>query len=773
MRFPVLLGLAQITAANVVPRQSSSTVDVGKSTLTADPADLDGACSLAIRTAATNTKFRPSLALNCLQSIPVDVNTDLTLLDQLTYHAETLSTLGYLKAPPAGYLIPGVDIMGAFDEMRKKLKDGKYANQYHFMEEVFNVYHAASESHFTWRPMILNAFTFSRGLNLVSVSQDGIELPKVYAEEDFMKSQGDGYKASPIVSIDGSPIEDVIARESFNVLAQDPDAKYNQLMQGHGIHSIGGEFWKNWHTAGVPDMHNVTFANSSTAVYVNSASYSGGVTGIQSAEDISKAYLLPTDSEGGMSAFELNASDDGSFASAISAMQLNSVSKRDIEPRDLFKPERLKPFVSHKLGMMYGYFLDKPDFTDVCVLAIPSFSSNGTSNFRTELEDTRRVAREFVSKCKAANRNRIVLDVSGNGGGNYAAGVELFRNFFPKAEHRQAYSFRVSPFMRYLATNMDDVEKTTFYQQDPREYKPSFDEFFKPSSDIKQDALTGHVLIEPSSIASNFGGDAIDTSKEPPFKADDVIILSDGHAGSTCAGIVSLFYREAGVRVVAFGGRPLERPMQGIGGTRGGFGYDEPMFRNLSDAFNAGGRARRPDPPSGVKRPPRWPLAVQSLFNWRTNWNNEFAVGAAADAVPLHFSYEAAHCRRFYRAENVVDHKTTWADAAAVAWKGAKCVKGSTVNGDATIGQGGMDGAPAFSEDVRSRQRYVGLGAVNNGVAATGQLPPQGGRKAGSGPGGGGGGGGGDSKKDAADGLRASVFTVGGVAALAAALLVV
>lgn len=159
MRISVLVGLAQITAANVVPRQSSSTVDVGKSTLTADPADLDDACSIAIRTAGTNSRIRPSLALNCLQSIPVDVETDLTLLDQLTYHAETLSTLGYLKAPPAGYLIPGVDIMGAFDEMRTKLKDGKYANQYHFMEEVFNVVSIPSTMLPIYRvSVILNAY---------------------------------------------------------------------------------------------------------------------------------------------------------------------------------------------------------------------------------------------------------------------------------------------------------------------------------------------------------------------------------------------------------------------------------------------------------------------------------------------------------------------------------------------------------------------------------------------------------------------------------------
>ncbi|TLD11941.1 hypothetical protein PspLS_11298 [Pyricularia sp. CBS 133598] len=767
MRIFFLLGLAQLTTANVLPRQSA-TVEVGRSALTGNPDNLEEACSIVAEAAASAKTFPPSLALDCLQSIPVEVDADLELLDQLTLQVETLSTLDYLKAPPAGYLIPGVDIMGAFDEMRRKLKDRKYANQYHFFEELVGVYQAASEGHFSWRPNLLWPFELKRSadLRLVTISKDGLELPKVYTQRDLVKGRRENYDPSEIASIDGVPIQDLLAREAFFTTAQDPDAKYNMLMESSGVHDSAGQFYlPSRRAAGLPDSHNVTFANSSTVVFRNTATLRGLPTGIESTADLIRFYLLPSSSSSSASkALVLSAShsQQPSFAEALRRAERNptseehgSLSRRSIRARDSFLPHELGPFVSHKMGMMHGYLLDR----DACVLAVPSFSGNGTDDtVLDELNEMERVLRAFVATCKAQRRDKLVLDLSGNGGGTYVAGVVLFRFLAPAAEYKQAYSFRASPFMRYLAANMNDQERRNFYTQPPSEFKPSFAEYLQPTPDVKQGPVTSHVVIDP------FRPGTSDSSPSPPFNPDNMIVVTDGLPASTAAGVVGLLSREAGVRVVAFGGRPQEGPMQGAGRTRGGFVYSEEMFHNLSSNWGS-----RPDPPRGVAKLPTWPMAVQGYSDWKTNWNNEFAVGAARDAVPLQFSYEAAHCRRFYTAENFMDQKTVWADAAAVAWKGAKCVRGSTVNGDGTIGKGGLDGAPGYSDSLRSNQRYVGVGAVNDGVAASGQLPPQGNRKAGTSPGGGNGGGDSgykDEKKDAADGLRVSGLLIAAVAIL-------
>ncbi len=58
-----------------------------------------------------------------------------SLLPYISYQ----STLGYLKNPPKGYLIPGVDVIGGFQEMRQKLMNGGYTNQYEFVEDIANI----------------------------------------------------------------------------------------------------------------------------------------------------------------------------------------------------------------------------------------------------------------------------------------------------------------------------------------------------------------------------------------------------------------------------------------------------------------------------------------------------------------------------------------------------------------------------------------------------------------------------------------------------------
>jgi hypothetical protein len=49
------------------------------------------------------------------------------------------STLGYLKNPPKGYLLPGVDVISGFIQMRQKLRNGGYKSQYEFTSDISGV----------------------------------------------------------------------------------------------------------------------------------------------------------------------------------------------------------------------------------------------------------------------------------------------------------------------------------------------------------------------------------------------------------------------------------------------------------------------------------------------------------------------------------------------------------------------------------------------------------------------------------------------------------
>jgi hypothetical protein len=90
------------------------------------------------------------------------------------------STLSWLKGPPSNYPLPPVDILGGIQKIRSAASSGKYSNQYDFELDTTNLINSAFDGHFSFRPFLPGAFEFATRLPLVSISDDGQALPKVY-----------------------------------------------------------------------------------------------------------------------------------------------------------------------------------------------------------------------------------------------------------------------------------------------------------------------------------------------------------------------------------------------------------------------------------------------------------------------------------------------------------------------------------------------------------------------------------------------------------------
>lgn len=90
------------------------------------------------------------------------------------------STLAWLKNPPAGYDLPPVDLVGGLDQIAKKAASGVYHGEYDFELDIYNLVTSAGDGHFTYLPFLIGKFAFFREVSLVSVSLDGVSLPKVY-----------------------------------------------------------------------------------------------------------------------------------------------------------------------------------------------------------------------------------------------------------------------------------------------------------------------------------------------------------------------------------------------------------------------------------------------------------------------------------------------------------------------------------------------------------------------------------------------------------------
>jgi hypothetical protein len=62
------------------------------------------------------------------------------------------------------------------------IKSGKYANEHAFQADLFRTVNLVHDGHFRFAPDLLSkAVSFGRPFPVVSVSKDGIEVPKVYS----------------------------------------------------------------------------------------------------------------------------------------------------------------------------------------------------------------------------------------------------------------------------------------------------------------------------------------------------------------------------------------------------------------------------------------------------------------------------------------------------------------------------------------------------------------------------------------------------------------
>ena len=125
----------------------------------------------------------PSLALSCLKSIPLNASNALEQVRFTRPLFEWQSTVDHLKDPPVGYLSEGVDLLSGLDEIAAKLQveDGGYADEFEFLADLYTLASLRSrDGHFYYSSMLLDIFTFQKGVEFVSISRDGLALPEIY-----------------------------------------------------------------------------------------------------------------------------------------------------------------------------------------------------------------------------------------------------------------------------------------------------------------------------------------------------------------------------------------------------------------------------------------------------------------------------------------------------------------------------------------------------------------------------------------------------------------
>ncbi|TLS25921.1 hypothetical protein PpBr36_07243 [Pyricularia pennisetigena] len=642
--------------------------------------DDNNACEIARNAAKSGigSRIKPSEALACLASVPLARDHDMELIDYLVPYVEQQSTLGILKNPPETYLFPAIDLVGGLRQIKDKIWAGGYNSQLEFAWDMNRLWNQVNDGHFDYKPALLQVFGFQSGRGLKSVSGDGLELPKIYDEEDLANSHLQNFTPSAVVSIDGIPVVDYLQIVASAGALQDPDAQYNNLFTTTATRARGGGgYFRSGGYTELPDVSVYKYANGTVTSHPNNAILRQDLRGISNGRQLHLAYEIPAPQN-----FGTGKEND------------NKKSKGPVPINKPTVPGYPLPVAKHYNDYIAGYFMNGSDYHDVAVLSIYSFTPKATAKkTETEFSEFRRVVRKFIEESRREKRTKLIIDLQANGGGMLHMAYELYRNLFPNSEPFDGTRIRATDAYNMIGKAEYGTPKERNVVNNPldknwKRYE-SWEALWGPV-DAKEDKMTNLVRYDfksnttvgqPGFYISGYGPN--DKPPEPHFEGKNILIVTDGFCASTCTVLSRLLSNEQGVRSLALGGRPLKAPMQGIGGVKGAQMVKFQVFQDLlKDALKKMPKdAEKPDNLPRISQVPLLPSLSSISFNFRNAYEN------ADSLTPLQFVYEAAHCRRFYTYEMTRDPTEVWRVAADVAFRGGKCAEGSSLGKDNTMGE--------------------------------------------------------------------------------------
>ncbi|KAI6317443.1 hypothetical protein MCOR34_003978 [Pyricularia oryzae] len=639
--------------------------------------DDNNACEIARNAAKSGigSHLKPSEALACLASVPLARDHDMELMDYLGPYVEQQSTIGILKNPPETYLLPAIDLVGGLRQIKDKISAGGYKSQLEFTWDVNRMWNQLNDGHFDYKPALLQVFGFQSSRGLKSVSKDGLELPEIYDEDDLQNSRSQGFTPSAVVSVDGIPVVDYLQIVASAGALQDPDAQYNNLFTTTAARARGGGgYFRSGGYTELPDISIYKYANGTVASHPNYAILRQDLTGISNGRQLHLAYEIPPPKDSGKQ-------KDKKKSSSSPPINKPTV------------PGYPLPVVKHYNDYVAGYFMNGSEYQDVAVLSIYSFTPKPTATKTdSEFVEFRRVVREFIEQCRREQRTKLILDLQANGGGMLHMAFELYRNLFPRAEPfdgtriRATDAYNIIGKVDYGTPKERNVVNNPL-DQDLKRYQ-SWEALWGPVN-AKEDKMTNLLRYNFKSNTTVGEGDFYisgygpnDTPPEPYFEGKNILIVSDGFCASTCTVISRLLINEQGARSLALGGRPLKAPMQTIGGVKGAQVVKFQLFQDLlKDALQKVPKdTKLPDNLPKIANVPLLPSLSKLSFNFRN------AYESADSLTPLQFLYEAAHCRRFYTDDMTRKPVEVWKVAVDVAFRGGKCVEGSSIGANNTMG---------------------------------------------------------------------------------------
>ncbi|KAH7396187.1 peptidase S41 family protein-like protein [Pyrenochaeta sp. MPI-SDFR-AT-0127] len=684
------------------------------------PIATESACA-TIASAVRNSNLQfPSvqaeLAIACLKSLPIKAQDASSTIDSIKQMVEFQSTLVYLKDPPEGWPNEAVDLMGGLDDIKSRVDRGAYTNQYDFETDIASLFIKAHDGHLNFNGnAYAGAFRWRRSsrIALLSASKDGSEVPKVWAVADF-NTTDKSYEPSAITQINGKEVVQFLQEEAKLNAYHDPDTRYNAMFLMPPAENFGyftnPRFYPEATTS-------ITYENGTNREYRNAAIVLQPRTWryITDPESFYETYITPE-----TSSMRLKKRDPN-------ALPMHLENPRDHEFRGSFSLQHgsvplsyPRPVVAHSqpLVPLAGYFINTA-IGEIGVLVVQTFNTedaDGAVEFQS-------VIQQYIAQAKARGVEKHVIDVRTNGGGKVLSGYDMYLQFFPSQVPQTQSRYRghkaselfgesISTFEAPTVLNADlytsPFSNDAFLSKDLQEFA-GWADMYPPDTfhNDKFTALLKYNLSDPLTTSNRqlavgitmTGYGRRSNFTEDPFRAEDIIILSDGVCASTCSIFLELMVQQSQVKTIVIGGRPQLGPMVPVGGTKGTLVIPSEYLQALSAYIVQNFAASRTEARDWASFVPN-PFAI-AVSDASVNFQDNIRAGLESGGIPTQFLNDTASCRIWYQPDMYLNVTKLWEKTASVAWgkdgamDEAACVSGSVTKREAQTGQG--EGNPSSS----------------------------------------------------------------------------
>jgi hypothetical protein len=620
------------------------------------------------------------------------------------------STLSYLKNPPQGYANEKVDLVAGLDDIGKKVSDGTYKSEYDFETDIAALLVKAHDGHLSFGGMAFGGvfrWRRNRQVALMSASSDGKETPKVWAIQDFNQTGNSRFTPSAVTNVDGQDPIQWLQKESMLNAYQDPDARYNAMFYMQPAENYG--YFTNPRFYPGPSV-NVTFENKTSSVYENTAIILSPSSwdGVGDPSAFYQEFILPQDED---NSAKVKKRDPHSLPPHLQ-------NRRDVEIARRYVPAGYPgPAVKHSSEdvTLAGFFVDGPD-GKVGVLAIQTFNTDDNKAAR----EFQKVVQNYIAAAQQQKITKHIIDVRTNGGGKILLGYDTFLQFFPSKEPQLMSRFRGHKGSELFGEKLSSIKETdgtngelytspfNYHSYLTKDEKPfsSWSNMYPPTkfnSDSFTDLLR-YNLSDPSVTTSDRYSIGVEMTGKgtrsnfttDPFKAEDIVILTDGVCASTCSLFVELMAQQSSVKTLAIGGRPLPGPMQAVGGTKGSLVLQASYLNAVSEYITE-------NYASTSSEADKWTSILPEKFGIATtdasvNFQDTIRKGLEKDGIPTQFMNDSATCRFFYEPTMYLNVTALWTKAAKVAFgKNGGLDEGACLSGSLAKSSG--KGSPSSPTD--------------------------------------------------------------------------